>query len=212
MQLGPEERRSLVMPRRGERAVRSRPICQDSREEEDLVDEAATNTGMVSESVKGWLRPNRRTRVSIVDDATECECDQYDGGVDDNKAPPATKSYGLASNRQPLELDASDGWPVMNLEVALPTTARTTSTPHSSASVLQPASDQLVAQRVDRVTLPRQSRDNYRGDVDGLRALAVIAVIVYHLDKRWLPGGVRCCEFNQMPRSENTPLVPRPSS
>jgi peptidoglycan/LPS O-acetylase OafA/YrhL len=29
----------------------------------------------------------------------------------------------------------------------------------------------------------------YRADIDGLRAVAVIAVIVYHLDKSWLPGG-----------------------
>lgn len=29
----------------------------------------------------------------------------------------------------------------------------------------------------------------YRIDVDGLRALAVLAVIVYHFNKAWLPGG-----------------------
>jgi len=29
----------------------------------------------------------------------------------------------------------------------------------------------------------------YRPDIDGLRAVAVIAVIIYHLDKTWLPGG-----------------------
>ena len=29
----------------------------------------------------------------------------------------------------------------------------------------------------------------YRADVDGLRAVAVAAVILYHLDKTWLPGG-----------------------
>ena len=29
----------------------------------------------------------------------------------------------------------------------------------------------------------------HRGDVDGLRALAVTAVIIYHIDKSWLPGG-----------------------
>ncbi|TWP24723.1 acyltransferase [Apibacter muscae] len=29
----------------------------------------------------------------------------------------------------------------------------------------------------------------YRPDIDGLRALAVISVIVYHLNNRWLPGG-----------------------
>lgn len=29
----------------------------------------------------------------------------------------------------------------------------------------------------------------YRPDIDGLRALAVLAVMVYHLDARWLPGG-----------------------
>jgi peptidoglycan/LPS O-acetylase OafA/YrhL len=30
---------------------------------------------------------------------------------------------------------------------------------------------------------------NYRNDIDGMRALAVVAVVVYHLDPTWLPGG-----------------------
>ena len=30
---------------------------------------------------------------------------------------------------------------------------------------------------------PRQARSDYRADVDGLRALAVIAVVVYHMDR-----------------------------
>lgn len=29
----------------------------------------------------------------------------------------------------------------------------------------------------------------YRSDIDGLRAIAVMAVILFHLDKTWLPGG-----------------------
>lgn len=29
----------------------------------------------------------------------------------------------------------------------------------------------------------------YRGDIDGLRALAVLAVVIFHFNKHWLPGG-----------------------
>jgi peptidoglycan/LPS O-acetylase OafA/YrhL len=29
----------------------------------------------------------------------------------------------------------------------------------------------------------------YRPDIDGLRAVAVIAILHFHFDERWLPGG-----------------------
>ena len=29
----------------------------------------------------------------------------------------------------------------------------------------------------------------YRPDLDGIRALAVLAVIIFHVDAAWLPGG-----------------------
>ena len=29
----------------------------------------------------------------------------------------------------------------------------------------------------------------YRPDLDGIRALAVLAVIIFHIDAAWLPGG-----------------------
>ena len=29
----------------------------------------------------------------------------------------------------------------------------------------------------------------YRAEIDGLRVIAVISVIIYHLNENWLPGG-----------------------
>ena len=29
----------------------------------------------------------------------------------------------------------------------------------------------------------------YRPDIDGLRAVAVFAVLLFHLDPQWMPGG-----------------------
>ena len=33
------------------------------------------------------------------------------------------------------------------------------------------------------------SRPKYRADIDGLRAIAVVAVIIFHIHAPWLPGG-----------------------
>lgn len=33
------------------------------------------------------------------------------------------------------------------------------------------------------------SHQSYRPEIDGLRALAVMAVILFHVDAAWLPGG-----------------------
>ena len=30
----------------------------------------------------------------------------------------------------------------------------------------------------------------YRPEIDGIRAIAVISVIIYHLNENWLPGGL----------------------
>ena len=37
--------------------------------------------------------------------------------------------------------------------------------------------------------VPPQRSKAYRPEIDGLRAVAVIAVLINHLDPHWLPGG-----------------------
>lgn len=37
--------------------------------------------------------------------------------------------------------------------------------------------------------MSRQRTLDYRVDIDGLRALAIVAVLLFHLDETWLPGG-----------------------
>jgi len=38
-------------------------------------------------------------------------------------------------------------------------------------------------------TATTSKKSSYRPDIDGLRAVAVIAVLIYHVDNTWLPGG-----------------------
>lgn len=35
----------------------------------------------------------------------------------------------------------------------------------------------------------KQPEDAYRADIDGLRAVAVVSVVIYHMNEKWLPGG-----------------------
>ena len=40
-----------------------------------------------------------------------------------------------------------------------------------------------------RADLPLPARSAHRPEIDGLRALAVLAVVAYHAEVPWLPGG-----------------------
>ena len=35
----------------------------------------------------------------------------------------------------------------------------------------------------------QEKREFFRADIEGLRAIAVLAVLFFHLDESWLPGG-----------------------
>jgi peptidoglycan/LPS O-acetylase OafA/YrhL len=47
----------------------------------------------------------------------------------------------------------------------------------------------LAMIRVDEARATSQHESSYRPEIDGLRAVAVIAVFINHLQHRWLPGG-----------------------
>ena len=56
-------------------------------------------------------------------------------------------------------------------------------------TVMPPARSAAPSQVSSASHAPRQTRSDYRSDIDGLRAVAVSVVIVYHMDKSWIPGG-----------------------
>jgi peptidoglycan/LPS O-acetylase OafA/YrhL len=44
-----------------------------------------------------------------------------------------------------------------------------------------------IGSAIDKITT--QSAHDYRPDIDGLRAIAVVSVVLFHFGARWLPGG-----------------------
>src|SRR2546423_13422460 len=44
--------------------------------------------------------------------------------------------------------------------------------------------------RTDTRTRPRPAERVYRPGLDGLRALAIVGVLLYHAGLRWMPGGL----------------------
>lgn len=48
---------------------------------------------------------------------------------------------------------------------------------------------------LDTKTASHSSAHEVRRDVQGLRALAVLAVLVFHVDKEWLPSGFNGVDF-----------------
>ncbi|TAM98589.1 MAG: acyltransferase, partial [Rhodanobacteraceae bacterium] len=47
----------------------------------------------------------------------------------------------------------------------------------------------MAAEQLARVAAANTRIISYRADIDGLRAVAVLAVIAFHLNRAWLPGG-----------------------
>lgn len=60
---------------------------------------------------------------------------------------------------------------------------------HGLGSVNRQSSELPGTLRQARSTNADQAVQHYRPEIDGLRALAVIAVLINHLDATWLPGG-----------------------
>lgn len=65
----------------------------------------------------------------------------------------------------------------------------TCAAPPSTIARLPRAAEARGPRPPDAVTAGTTEAGAYRPDIDGLRAVAVLAVIVFHIDPRWLPGG-----------------------
>ena len=51
-----------------------------------------------------------------------------------------------------------------------------------------PRLDQTLRNAGGKVSAPERSL-KFRADIQGLRALAVLGIVVFHMDRSWLPGG-----------------------
>ena len=60
---------------------------------------------------------------------------------------------------------------------------------HGTAAATGPGGDTQVVDREAPTRPPAQPHTRRLAGLDGLRALAIVAVLVFHLDPSWLPGG-----------------------
>jgi peptidoglycan/LPS O-acetylase OafA/YrhL len=47
----------------------------------------------------------------------------------------------------------------------------------------------LAGEQATTIHAVMRARNRHRDDIQGLRAVAVLAVMLFHLDRGWLPGG-----------------------
>ena len=185
---------------------------KDSFGAEPVAWPVAPESEAMSEDLEGaqtqGRRPRQKRRVKITKSRRQPssfqELDEEEGGTELSSGPektlaslaaaaddvpawvaPARGELGDQVGHDHARRAARTGARTSSSDEAPPTPPRTA----TAATAATAATTALTHDNHDAEHAPRENLPNYRADVDGLRAVAVVAVMAYHMQKSWLPGG-----------------------
>lgn len=118
------------------------------------------------------------TELSTTSSSRARVADRFDRLDEENDDDPMHAKHSSGNGKEPQQNTQSNGEEERYGNVTSDSELRASDTERGDS-----------VQPVLRGRSPLRNRPRYRPDVDGLRTVAVFAVVLYHLDHAWIPGG-----------------------